>query len=115
MAFNVSGHCYYLEDGVEEHNNFEYNLAVHIKPIFESARGFGQIGTQYYESNELREPADVAAAGFYISNANNRFYGHATPRAQPSVHAIAQVVRQLQAQRLLAFYVDTHAHATKRG
>ena len=77
MAFNVSGHCYYLEDGVEEHNNFEYNLAVLIKPILESATGFGQVGTQYYESDELREPADVAAAGFYISNANNRFYGNA--------------------------------------
>ena len=26
----VTGHCYYLEDGVEEFNTLSYNLAAHI-------------------------------------------------------------------------------------
>ena len=30
IAFDVIGHCYYLEDGVEENNLIEYNLAAHV-------------------------------------------------------------------------------------
>ena len=30
VAFDITGHCFYLEDGVEERNMFEYNLATHI-------------------------------------------------------------------------------------
>lgn len=33
VAHNVRGHCYYLEDGVEERNTIEYNLASFIHPI----------------------------------------------------------------------------------
>ena len=33
VAFDVRGHCYYLEDGVEEDNELYYNLAAHVKTI----------------------------------------------------------------------------------
>ena len=33
VAFNNFGHCYYLEDGVEEQNTFEFNLAVYTRTI----------------------------------------------------------------------------------
>ncbi len=33
VGFNIHGHCYYLEDGVEERNVFERNLAAYVHPI----------------------------------------------------------------------------------
>mmetsp|Transcript_4538 Transcript_4538/g.8387 ORF Transcript_4538/g.8387 Transcript_4538/m.8387 type:complete len:133 (+) Transcript_4538:2553-2951(+) len=30
VAYDVTGFCYYLEDGVEEDNTLSYNLAAHI-------------------------------------------------------------------------------------
>ena len=30
VAYDVIGHCYYLEDGSEEGNTFEYNLGAHV-------------------------------------------------------------------------------------
>jgi hypothetical protein len=32
-VFDITGHAFYLEDGVEEGNSFEYNLGMYIKPI----------------------------------------------------------------------------------
>eukprot|EP00041_Stephanoeca_diplocostata_P022668 m.542974 g.542974 ORF g.542974 m.542974 type:complete len:1700 (-) comp22123_c0_seq1:169-5268(-) len=77
VAHNVSGHCFYLEDGVEERNTIEYNLAAYIHPIFEPARGFGQTGAQYVQSAALLNPADTGAAGFYLTNAYNTVVGNA--------------------------------------
>ena len=33
VAYDVSGYCYYLEDGVEEDNTLSFNLAAHIHPV----------------------------------------------------------------------------------
>ena len=41
-AYNVKGFAYYLEDGVEEKNLFEYNMAAHVHPIFKAADGPAQ-------------------------------------------------------------------------
>ncbi len=41
VGFNVHGHCYYLEDGVEERNVLERNLAAYVHPIH-TAGGWGQ-------------------------------------------------------------------------
>ena len=32
VAYNITGHCFYLEDGVEQNNTFNGNLAVYVKP-----------------------------------------------------------------------------------
>jgi hypothetical protein len=78
VAFNVKGMCYYLEDGVEENNLFEYNLAAHVTPIYRPANGAsGQRGEYFEESADLLIPADTSACGFYISNAMNSFVGNA--------------------------------------
>ena len=45
----------------------------------------------------------------------NRCYLTATPEHHPSVHAIMVLVRQLHERGELQFYIDTHAHASKRG
>ena len=77
VAFNVFGHCYYLEDGVEERNTLAHNLAAHIRTIGRPAAGGGQTGEVFYESEKLRNPSDSAAAGFYITNARNWIYSNA--------------------------------------
>lgn len=77
VAHNISGHCFYLEDGVEERNTIEFNLAANIHPIFEAATGWGQVGVQYVQSPALLNPADTGAAGYYITNAYNTVVGNA--------------------------------------
>ncbi len=78
IAYNVNGNGYYLEDGVEENNLLEYNLAAFVHPIFRPARGpNGQSGEYFEESPNLIIPADTSASGFYALNANNRYIGNA--------------------------------------
>lgn len=76
VAHDITGHCYYLEDGVEENNTLSYNLASFIKVIGRPAAGGGQTGEYFFQSDNLTNPADSAAAGFYITNAANRFIGN---------------------------------------
>lgn len=77
VAFDVIGFCYYLEDGVEEHNVIEHNLAALVHFIGAPARASGQFTGWTVAHDELILPADVAASGFYVTNANNRFRGNA--------------------------------------
>eukprot|EP01125_Pyxidicula_operculata_P020153 TRINITY_DN7392_c0_g1_i1.p1 TRINITY_DN7392_c0_g1~~TRINITY_DN7392_c0_g1_i1.p1 ORF type:complete len:1411 (+),score=306.06 TRINITY_DN7392_c0_g1_i1:3-4235(+) len=77
VAFDVTGHTYYLEDGVEENNTLAYNLAVYVHVIGKPAAGGGQGGDNFVSSDDLKQPADAAAAGFYITNAYNKFIGNA--------------------------------------
>lgn len=42
VGFNVHGHCYYLEDGVEERNVLDRNLAAYVHPIQTAGSGGGQ-------------------------------------------------------------------------
>ena len=79
-AFDIQAHCFYIEDGVEEHNTFEFNFAGYIKPLKEIdfyEQGYGQDGVTIYQEADLLIPADGAVSGFYISNANNNFTGNA--------------------------------------
>eukprot|EP01132_Coremiostelium_polycephalum_P000408 gene408-516_t len=77
VAFKTFGHCYYLEDGVEENNTLSYNLAARVNTIGRPADGPAQKGETFYESAQLRQPADCAAGGFYITNAYNKIIGNA--------------------------------------
>ena len=79
VAFDAIGHCYYLEDGVEEDNVFVNNLAAHIHVLGSPARGNGggQTCSDIDSSEDLLLPADVTASGFYVTNAHNTFEGNA--------------------------------------
>ena len=77
VAYDITGHCFYLEDGVEERNTLEYNLAAHVHVIGKPAYGHGQTCADVESSPILANPADVTAGGFYISNAYNRVVGNA--------------------------------------
>ncbi|KAJ9457878.1 hypothetical protein DIPPA_28041 [Diplonema papillatum] len=84
VAFNATGNCFYVEDGVEENNTISYNLAAYVKPIGKPAAGGSQDGDKFYEadkpggitSQDTVQPADHSAAGFYFSNAYNRIVGN---------------------------------------
>ena len=78
-AYDVLGHCYYLEDGVEEGNLFEYNFAAHPLPVKEVdfSKDYSQQGVTIEQAEDLLIPADAAPSGFYISNSNNQFVGNA--------------------------------------
>lgn len=85
VAYDNFGHCYYLEDGLEMNNEVSFNLAVRTKimgPVDETSLGMlrsgGQPGFTLAQSPDLVQPADRAAAGFYITNGNNQIVGNAS-------------------------------------
>ena len=79
VAFDVVGHCLYLEDGVEEENVIAFNLFAHVhvvgKPVGNS--GTSQWLDDVFDSAHLREPSDSTASAFYLSNAWNNVTGNA--------------------------------------
>jgi len=78
VAYDVSGFCYYLEDGVEHHNQISFNLGAHIHLIGpEAPWGNGQTTEKYQQSDTLTLPADVSASAFYITNIQNYIIGNA--------------------------------------
>lgn len=49
VAFDIIGSCYYLEDGLEEFNTIEQNLAAFVHVIGCPAGGYGQDGQTFAE------------------------------------------------------------------
>lgn len=77
VAYDVTGFCYYLEDGVEEDNTLSFNLASLIHSIGpDPVTGGGQQTDVYQQNDRLTLPADVTAAGFYITNVHNNLIGN---------------------------------------
>lgn len=79
VAYDVSGYCYYLEDGVEEDNVISYNLAAHVHPVSNivANAGGGQTIPVVAQGPDLLLPADVTASGFYLTNLANDVVGNA--------------------------------------
>eukprot|EP00475_Leptophrys_vorax_P012438 TRINITY_DN1888_c0_g1_i1.p1 TRINITY_DN1888_c0_g1~~TRINITY_DN1888_c0_g1_i1.p1 ORF type:complete len:1154 (-),score=257.11 TRINITY_DN1888_c0_g1_i1:36-3497(-) len=85
VAFDAIGHCYYLEEGVEENNTFSYNLGAHIHFLGDNQNiSQGTFGSFYsqtlgilVENPKMILPADFSASPFYITNAMNFFLGNA--------------------------------------
>ncbi|CAJ1381541.1 unnamed protein product [Effrenium voratum] len=75
VAYDVSGSAYYLEDGIEENNLFDYNLAARVRIIDQLSDygGGGQGGGVTVHTQPSRiVPTDATAVGFYCTNAKNR-------------------------------------------
>jgi hypothetical protein len=84
VAYKTFGHCFYLEDGVEEGNEISYNLAAGVRimgpvdPVSLAKLAVPtQAGFTLNASKALTNPADRAAAGFYLPNGNNYVFGNA--------------------------------------
>ena len=84
-SFGCTG--FYLEDGVEEKNRFEYNLGSGVWGIANNAAGVvdftdrccgdsSQNGIQITTNSYVHIPADSAACSFYNTNPNNEYYGN---------------------------------------
>ena len=58
VAYNIMGGAFFLEDGVEMGNRFEYNLAIFVK------------------SSTSLQNDDITPAAYWITNANNTYIGN---------------------------------------
>ncbi|KDD75714.1 hypothetical protein H632_c535p0, partial [Helicosporidium sp. ATCC 50920] len=70
-AFDVNGHCFYLEDGVEEGNVLDHNLAAFVHVIGQATAGVDQSGMILTAGPGVVNPSDSSASGFYVTNAAN--------------------------------------------
>jgi hypothetical protein len=85
VGFDAIGHCFFIEDGVEENNTLSYNAGAHVHmlgdPELPSLNSGQQWWAQYLdwtdESATLILPSDLTASVFYITNAHNTFLGNA--------------------------------------
>jgi len=75
-AFDISGHAYYLESGVEEFNRVEYNLAAFVH-VINGAVLMTAVDITRPQTSSISIPADHTASGFYISNVHNYIIGNA--------------------------------------
>ena len=85
VAFDNFGSCFYVEDGVEMNNEISFNLAIKTKIMgptdsasITAMQLAGQTGFTQAATPDLVQPADRAAAGFYITNGNNKIIGNAS-------------------------------------
>ncbi|KAI9034510.1 G8 domain-containing protein [Hyaloraphidium curvatum] len=82
-AYDATGHCYFIEDGVEENNEFHWNFGAHVHSIGPSVTPFlGVFYDQYTpwvdeNTTNLILPSDISAGVFYGTNPYNSFLGNA--------------------------------------
>ena len=120
VAFDVLGSCFYIEDGVEEHNTLEHNLAAHVHFLGVPPSHGSQFIADVDESDDLLNPADTTAAGFYITNANNVLRGNAAsggwtgfsfPELPAPLHYHRHEAKTPSARPTLTFHGNT-AHSS---
>jgi hypothetical protein len=82
VAYDVIGHAYFLEDGVEENNRFEFNLGAYVHWLGSTTQNQNtnfdsQVLFWVDEEANMILPSDSAASCFYITNPHNYFIGNA--------------------------------------
>ena len=122
VGYDVSGYCYYFEDGNEEDNTISFNLAAHINsPSNEIANGDGTQRIDVFSQRvDLILPADSTASGFYISNLHNDIIGNAASGgwagfSLPVFHSPVGIHRDLNMRpgnRLTKTFDGNTAHST---
>jgi hypothetical protein len=88
VTYNIVGHCFFLEDGIEHGNEFVHNLAIQIKchtskpcvptnlaasgerPNFENRQAIRQNGQN---SKDVLLPSDNTVAAYWITNPDNTY------------------------------------------
>jgi hypothetical protein len=69
VCYDFLGHGYFLEDGIEQRNVFDGNLAVWARRPLPSE--------ELLETDKRESPASNGPAAFWISNPNNKFVNNA--------------------------------------
>ena len=83
VAYDVVGHAYFLEDGVEEDNVFSFNFGAFVhwlgsaQDFSTSANMWGQTLPWYPNTPNMILPSDIAAGVFYLTNTRNDLVGNA--------------------------------------
>ena len=89
VTYNIVGHCFFLEDGIEHGNQFVKNLAIQIKChpskacVPTNLAPNGEISSTYENRQAMRQasmsgkdtllPSDNTVAAFWITNPDNTF------------------------------------------
>src|SRR6187399_2058806 len=86
VTYNIVGHCFFLEDGIEHGNEYVHNLAIQIKchtskpcePTNLAAAGEATverqaIGPRGQQSKEVLLPSDNTVASYWITNPDNTY------------------------------------------
>ena len=89
VTYNIVGHCFFLEDGIEHGNQFVHNLAIQIKCHTSKAcvpynlAPNGELSSAYENRQAMRQasvsgkdtllPSDNTVAAFWITNPDNIF------------------------------------------
>ena len=81
VTYNTVGHCFFLEDGIENGNQFIRNLAIQTKchtskpcvPTNLAASGEPRAGTGGQQSKDVLLPSDNTVASFWITNPANSY------------------------------------------
>ena len=89
VTYNIVGHCFFLEDGIEHGNQFVHNLAIQIKCHTSKAcvpynlAPNGELSSTYENRQAMRQasvsgkdtllPSDNTVAAFWITNPDNIF------------------------------------------
>lgn len=78
VAYDIMGHCYYLETGYERYNTFSFNLGAYIHMIGPSIPSGKVVDSHVVAAtSNVTMPADVTASAFFISNVRNNLIGNA--------------------------------------
>jgi hypothetical protein len=124
VAFNITGHCYFIEDGIEEQNTIEYNFGSLIHFLGSpSPRDYfySQDLVDVRYSSDLIVPSDITASVFYIPNSNNVFRGNAAsggwsgfafPNFPKPMHLSRDVVMNAPLSRPLLLFDGNSAHSS---
>src|SRR6056300_1726968 len=86
VTYNIVGHCFFLEDGIEHGNEFVNNLAIQVKchptrpcePTNLSAEGESTevrqaSATRGQQSRDVLLPSDNTVASYWITNPDNTY------------------------------------------
>ena len=79
VTFNTVGHCFFMEDGIEQGNRFVRNLGIQTKchptqPCVPTNLGIpGERGVNGQQSEHILIPSDNTAATFWITNPANHY------------------------------------------
>src|SRR5687767_12694694 len=89
VTYNIVGHCFFLEDGIEHSNEFVRNLAIQIKchptrkcvptnlaPNGEVSENRQTIRQASMSGKDTVLPSDNTAASYWITNPDNSFVGN---------------------------------------
>ncbi len=92
VTYNIVGHCFFLEDGIEHGNEFVHNLAIQIKChmtkpcVPTNLAANGENDYKYEDRLKVRQvsfaakdtllPSDNTVAAYWITNPDNTFIGN---------------------------------------